>query len=223
MAHNMIVGMTESGKTTLAVLLCKAFKSKGIRTAVLDPLRDPRWDADFVTADSAEFMAWARANKSAMLFVDEGGQSIGRYNTEMEWLATQARHWGHCSWFLTQRASMIPATIRHQCSKVFMFAVSTNDAKVFADEWNELGLKMLDRFRPGEFVIVSRFEKMKHGRLTFPTGPVYYSSTRKGADASDSGDNRNDESGDTPDGMRSGTAGTVESDIAAMGAEPQSE
>ena len=56
MPHSLIIGMTESGKTTLATEICRDYRARGIKTIVLDPMYDQRWDADFLTTDKARFL-----------------------------------------------------------------------------------------------------------------------------------------------------------------------
>ena len=51
MTHNLILGMTMSGKTTLAKRLAAHYTQNGINVVVLDPMYDPEWEADFTTAD----------------------------------------------------------------------------------------------------------------------------------------------------------------------------
>jgi DNA helicase HerA-like ATPase len=73
MAHSLILGMTESGKTTLAKRLAQHYKSRGIGVIVLDPLNDD-WPCDFKTADPDEFLrvywipdrAWFSSTNPAM-------------------------------------------------------------------------------------------------------------------------------------------------------------
>lgn len=172
MAHYIIIGMTESGKTTLAKIVCRKTSEKA-KTAVLDPLRSQDWGATFQTDDPDEFLKYLRENKSHVVFVDEGATTIGRFNEEMEWLATQSRHWGHSCFFISQRATQMATTIRHQCSKAYIFAVGSKDAEMFAEEWNEPGLKNLPRIQKGEFYLVSRFGALQKGSIDFEKGLVY--------------------------------------------------
>ncbi|HKI68326.1 MAG TPA: type IV secretory system conjugative DNA transfer family protein [Verrucomicrobiae bacterium] len=157
MTHVLIVGMTESGKTTLAKRICRSFRSKGIKTIVLDPLHDPGWEADLQTADQYEFMETARLSRQCALFIDESGEMIGRYNDAMFWLATRARHYGHKSHFITQRAAQLSKTVRDQCSSLFLFCVSMDDAKVMANEFNRPELREANTLLRFQCFFVSRF------------------------------------------------------------------
>lgn len=149
MPHVLIAGITESGKTTLAKRLVKRYNSNGIATLVLDPLNDPQWGATFQTSDKELFLRNVKQSRSCALFIDESGEMIGRYNEEMFFLATRARHLGHNTHFITQRVVQLNKTVRDQCVDLFLFMVSKTDAKILADEFNKPELQqanMLNQF-----------------------------------------------------------------------------
>lgn len=135
--HVLIVGMTGSGKTTMAKRLCRAYRAKGIKSIVLDPLHDPGWPADAVTSDPERFLEWARLSQQCALFIDESGEMIGHYEKQMFWLATRSRHYGHKAHFITQRANQLSPTVRDQCSNLIAFAMSHQDCQTLAREFNK--------------------------------------------------------------------------------------
>lgn len=163
MPHVLILGMTESGKTTLAKKLCKDYQKRKIACIVLDPLRDPGWsdapDSDlfFQTVDKDEFLATVKASQRCAVFIDESGESVGQYDTTMHWLATRGRHYGHNCHFISQRGQQIAKTVRDQCGRLFLFTCSLTDAKILADEWNKPVLREAHMLEQGEFFIVGRF------------------------------------------------------------------
>lgn len=173
--HSLIIGMTESGKTTLAKWFCRDLKKAGYKTAVLDPLLDEGWDCDFHTEDSDGFLAWAknRENRTAFLFVDEGSISIGRYNVPMEWLATMSRHWGHSAFFISQGLTQLPPAVRNNCGKLYLFACADSVNKLAAEEFNEKALRGADRLPKLHFFVVSRFSELLRGRLDFAECTAY--------------------------------------------------
>jgi hypothetical protein len=171
--HNLVVGMTTSGKSFFCKLLIPRFKSKGLRTAVLDPLHSQDWNADFQTADPAEFLRWSKANKSCMLFLDEGAESVGRYNESMQWFATQARHWGHQSFFISQGCVQMAPIVRQQCTTAYVFACGERQTEMLAEEWREPTLRNVARIGKGEFFIVHRFKELRMGRIDFEARSVY--------------------------------------------------
>lgn len=156
MGHSLLIGMTEMGKTTLARELARSFRSRGFKNIVLDPLRDPKWPADFITSDSAEFLEVCQASRKCMLFMDEGSQSVGRYNVEMQWTATQARHWGHSAFFLCQGATQLAPVIRDNCSKVFVYCCGARNGRLLAEEFNAPDLEMCVSLLPHEYFAVTR-------------------------------------------------------------------
>src|SRR5271154_7447046 len=101
MAHSLVLGMTESGKTTLAKRMAWRYQARDVKVIVLDPLCDPEWQADFQTSDPEEFLSAFWASQKCAVFIDEAGQSIGRYNEVMQRTATRGRHWGHAVHFVT--------------------------------------------------------------------------------------------------------------------------
>jgi len=174
MAHAMVLGMTDSGKTTLAKRINKAYRKKGWNTIVLDPLSDPEWEpADpgenyggcFWTKDQAEFLDVVKNSRSCMVFVDEAGEAVGQYDDEMHWLATRGRHYGHSCHFISQRGNQIAKTVRDQCAIMYLFASSLSDCKIHADEWNEPQLKEGNKLDKGEFYIVHRFGELERKHL----------------------------------------------------------
>lgn len=92
-------------------------------------------------------------NKSCALFIDESGQTIGRYAPEMEWLATQSRKWGHKAHFITQRASQISPTLRNQCTNLFLFKQSPTDSKILACDFVADELKNAHKLKQGEYLV----------------------------------------------------------------------
>mgnify|MGYP005849283253 CR=1 FL=1 len=170
--HSLIVGRTESGKTTLAKILAAAFVERGKDVAILDPLLDPGWEGTLITKEPTEFLHYVKTNKGLILFVDESGSMIGRYNPEMDWLATSSRHMGHSVFFICQRAQQISLTIRAQCSKTYLFASIRQDAEYFADEYNEPTILTAPKMIAGEFYILSSFQQIRKACIDFRTRSV---------------------------------------------------
>lgn len=157
MAHVLICGITQSGKTTLARELCNHYQARDTGVMVLDPINDPAWPADYRTTDPAAFLETARASWQCALFLDESGEVVGRYNDQMFWCATQARHRAHRSHFITQRPAQLAKTVRDQCTRLCLFAISPSDAKTLSDEWNKPQLLNAPDLPAGQFYDVQRF------------------------------------------------------------------
>jgi len=167
MAHILILGSTQSGKTTHAKKLIQDYKAKGIKTIVYDKLTaDPSWQADFVTDDRDEFLSTFWSSQQCMVFIDEAGDAIeGMHDTKMRETATKGRHWGHLVHYISQRATMIPKTIRDQCTHLFLFTSSLADAKIHADEWNSEELKNASTLKQGEYYHTTRFDPVTKHKL----------------------------------------------------------
>lgn len=162
MAHVLILGMTESGKTTLARNLAHVYKRSGRGVLVLDPLCDPRWNADYATDDQDRFLEVFWQSKRCYAFLDEGGESVGRYNESMQKCATRGRHWGHSCHFIAQRAMQLAPIVRDQCTHLFLFCSSLRDGKVLAEEWNRPELERCTELKQGEYIHAVKFGDITH-------------------------------------------------------------
>lgn len=167
MSHSLIIGMTESGKTTLAKLLVTRAKTKRIKTAILDPLRDPDFGGDFQTNNQEEFLTWSKKNKSALLIIDEAGTAVGRYNTAMEWIVTTSRHLGHSSVLICQGSSQLSPLVRGQCSSCYIFASTNSTRKSVSEDFDTPELLSFTRLQRGEFFHISRYSKPTKFRIDF--------------------------------------------------------
>ena len=162
MAHSLILGMTETGKTTLARDLASAYRKQGWKNIALDPLRDPRWPVDFITDDGDEFLEVFWASRRCMVFMDEGGESVGRYEMEMQKTATRGRHLGHSCHFIAQSAVQLAPIIRDQCTHLFLFCSGAKSGKTLAEEFNAPELELCVALKRGEY-----FHAVKGGGVTF--------------------------------------------------------
>ena len=164
--HSLIVGMTESGKSTLAKLLCKQLKAQGKTVAVLDPIYDPDWKVDFRCSTPEELSEYLENHRTAYVFVDECGQVFNDGNdTTYQWFATRSRHWGHSVIFLAQRGIQVPKTMRDQCSRLYLFTSSVDDGKLAAIEWNKPLLATCNTLPAFDFFMASKFGLCEQMRI----------------------------------------------------------
>jgi len=159
--------MTESGKTTLATELSGHYRAKGVGVIVLDPMLDPRWQADVITDNNIEFLMFVQnpETRSCAIFVDESGEMIGHYENEMFWLATRGRHYGHNCHFISQRAKQISPTVRDQCSYLFLFNCSVDDSTELSREFNRAELREANTLAKGEYFQCSRFGPLEKNKV----------------------------------------------------------
>lgn len=165
MAHVLILGMTMSGKTTIAKRLATFYRQAGISVGVLDPLGDPEWDADYRTTDADEFLRSFWSSRQCAWFIDESGDAVGKYDEAMTKTATRGRHWGHRVHYLTQRGAQLSRTVRDQCSQLFLFTTSLDDSKIHANEWNSPELKTAHTLGQGEYFHKGRFTPLSRGNV----------------------------------------------------------
>lgn len=164
--HVLILGITETGKTTLAFRLAQAYRAQGINVLVLDPDKRKDWGATFITDDQEEFLRIAKLNTSCALFIDESGITMGRYCGPMEWLATNSRKFGHKAHFIAQRASQLPPIVRTQCTTIFLFKQSLMDSKILAAEFVADDLKQSCNLVKGEYLVKAGVDApVKRGKL----------------------------------------------------------
>jgi len=145
--------MTESGKTTLArERIAPLYRVKKVPVLVLDPYRSKKWKADFITDSPAQFVEVVKGSRSCALFVDEAGNFIDEgYVSELRWLATNSRHYGHNCHFISQRAVQIPPTIRGQCSNLFLFRQSFSDARELSKDFVSDDILTANELKRGEY------------------------------------------------------------------------
>lgn len=175
MAHVLILGTTESGKTTCGKRLAHKWAASQVNVLVLDPLNDPGWIPDtqndeslykvFQTSDPEQFLAVFWESRRCAVFIDEAGEAVGKYNVVMQETATRGRHWGHSVHFLTQRGTQVALTVRDQCTRLFLFRSGPKDCKTHAEEWGQEELLNAVHLPKGCYYYVTRFGEIKRGSL----------------------------------------------------------
>lgn len=169
MPHGLIVGQTESGKTVLALSLAKSLKMKNQRIAVLDHFATKKWASDFFTTDASELVAYLKKkdNHSCVVFIDEGGLTLDKFDPSLTWLGTTSRHWGHSVFFITHRMENLNLTMRSQASSLFLFNSNMEDSRELASNFNKPELKAAVDLPKGHFLYLKdRFSPVKRGVLT---------------------------------------------------------
>lgn len=182
MAHTLILGMSESGKSTLAKNLAKVYKSQGWSVIVLDPLKDPEWCADFITADQDEFLSVFWASRKCMVFIDEGGKSVGQYEKAMQECFTTGRHWGHSCHLIAHKGTQLAPVVRDQCRYLFLFCSSIKEGKLLADEFNKPELQECNKLLQGEYIHASKFGATTYSKRGVKNEPTASSSRSGSAD-----------------------------------------
>ena len=181
--HRAIVGVTRSGKTTLAQVLAAGLHSRGRFVGVFDPRSTPRqWKCDVWTRSPYELLAWAQAHNSRSvgkpiyLFWDEWGAYVGRGTKRAEpfkWLGTTSRHNGQTQVVIAQAWRDIDPTLREQVDQVYAFCTAHRSAAMLADAFNRPELEEELQHLPRLFFKeVTRFAESRSGSISFSRGGV---------------------------------------------------
>ena len=166
MTRTLILGITETGKSTLAKKLCAGYNARNIHTIVCDPLLDPDWCASFQTANPDDFVKMFFSSRDCAVFIDESGDVVGRFpSDELRTIATRGRHWGHDVFFIAQRATQLSATVRMQCTRLYLFTSSFEDGKILAQEFNKPELRNCAQLKKGEFYACDLHGEVKKMRV----------------------------------------------------------
>lgn len=171
MLHSAIYGIGGSGKSTLGHTLARQCLANDWGVIVLDPNNDAGWPNEGPTVRKVRTLAalveLAKRSQRCALFIDEGGEAIGRGKQahDSQWITTRSRHWGHRTYILAQRAVMVELSIRNQCGEAFVFRQSPGDAKLLAEQYADDLLLRAPTLERGTFIHVRSCEPARLRRL----------------------------------------------------------
>lgn len=167
--HSLTIGQTLSGKTILNQRLSRLYRKRGVQTVVLDPHNDPGWAASVLFKHFDEFLAFVKSPskcRQCALFIDESGISLDKYDIECDWLTVSARHHGHRTHIIANRAEIVSRNMRSQCETLYTFQVCATDANQYANDFNCPMLKTVGPvLAQGEFLKITRYQPVKRLRL----------------------------------------------------------
>lgn len=169
--HNCIVGASYSGKTWLAKRFAQDALDRGQNVIVFDPLKSAWPKGSKCYSSVPGFLAAIECAESAHVFVDECKVLFNEDLRGGEKLLYQKRHQGLLVYLIGQRAEgMMPPNARDQCSKLFAFKQSVDDAKVLAAQYSQPELKTaLPKMRKCEFFATDSYTIGKF-KLDFTNG-----------------------------------------------------
>lgn len=155
--HNLILGISFSGKTQLAKRLAHQAKARGENGFVYDPLKSGGWPEGWEKFSSPRlFLERMKTAQSAHVFTDEA-KTLWEYDApEADKLLYQRRHNGLLVYVIAQRAKMVPPNARVQCSKIYCFKQNGQDPRILADEYDEILLRT-KHLREHEFIYSNGF------------------------------------------------------------------
>lgn len=167
--HVLIVGISSSGKTLLAKSIAKSLIGKG-QVIVFDPLKSGGWPDGAKCYSTLEaFKVVVSRETNAYIFIDES-KVVFDEDTKLaqKWLY-QNRHKGQLIFLIAQRAKMVPPNARNQCSKVYAFKQSLEDAKELVGDY---GAEMINTAKlPKCNFIFSDGFNTQNGELDFSQNP----------------------------------------------------
>jgi hypothetical protein len=187
--HGAFVGMSRSGKTTLAQIMAAGLVKRGRRVGVFDPLSDPRWKAtgaEVVTADPFELLHRAKttlgnADGIRHWFWEEWGpylknhpvRDVRRLLPFFSWLGTSSRQIGHSQWFIGHCWQDL-IHVRGHLDCVYAFKQGHNSAALMAEDFARPELPAeLPRFPRGKFKWLQKMaEHAPVGQIDFRTRRV---------------------------------------------------
>lgn len=132
----------------------------GKHTIILDPFARQSWAANpeysYITSNEVDFLEAIWSNRECGIFIDEAGETVGKYNDLINSVAAKSRNFGHKCFFIMQRTKQVSTTIRCQCSELVVFRSSLNDTKDLADEFVEPEISKAHNLKMGEFIYVRK-------------------------------------------------------------------
>jgi len=162
--HTLVVGVTLSGKSTLARQVLAECIRVGIPAIVYDPLISG-WYGARVYGDETSFFAAiieaANSGKQTLVIIDEADTLLSMSHRHNWWLLLRGRHFGLKIFVLTQRPSLVAPTCRGMCTQCFTFQVSKKDATLLVDDYAAPALINAPKLVQGEYLRAHWVNKLK--------------------------------------------------------------
>lgn len=161
MKHSLYVGVTQSGKTTLARTVARELAKKGHKIVVYDPLGTETagggWpEGAKIFGDVSEFMDLMHdpAFGNAHVFVDEAHHVFAHDLKQNLWLLTQGRHYGMYFHLMTQRPTKVHPDARSNCGRCYMFRLAFDDARMIGNDYGHSDLHRIS-LDTGDFLLLN--------------------------------------------------------------------
>lgn len=151
----LIVGVSESGKTTLANRL---IEKSPVPVFVRDPIGADwvRCDGRFVDSDTLRELLEPLKKAPCIVVVDEAADFFGMSQRENHWIFTRGRHEAILPIAIGQRIKMMAPNVREQASDLYVFESSIEAADILAEAYNMPELVRAPELSQGEFFHVRR-------------------------------------------------------------------
>lgn len=159
--HALYVGVTLSGKTTLARMVARGLCDAGQRVVVYDPMGTETagggWGKGaIIYSDLEPFMdfLYSEDGKNAHVFIDEAHHVFSHEQKENFWLLTQGRHYGLTLHLMTQRPKKVHPDVRTNCAVCFMFRLANMDATEIGADYGFSDLNKIS-LDTGDFLVLN--------------------------------------------------------------------
>ena len=159
--HCLYVGVTQSGKTTLARIVSRGLRSHKIPVAVFDPMGTATAGGDWgegvlIFTTEHDFLEWIYSEDAVgfHVFIDEAHKILGHSNNENFWMLTEGRHFFLTLHLMTQRPKKLHPDVRHNCGRCYMFRLAKSDRSEIGGDY---GFDDLDKLKldKGDFVLLN--------------------------------------------------------------------
>lgn len=157
--HVLIIGQSTSGKSNLAKRFATDQYNEGNSIIIYDPLKSSGWPSGENVAkfaDPEKFLTYLETAQESFVYIDEA-KTLWDYDIKRaNKVVYTRRHQGLLIFLIAQRAKMVQPNARDQCSRVFAFKQSIDDAKELAAEFDN-GVIKCASVKKGEFVLATPF------------------------------------------------------------------
>ena len=161
MIRGAIIGMSMSGKTTLAKHISKAYWTKGkMRSLVLDPNYDegPYGPHALVFRDEPKFWDAVWKSRGLLIIVDEAAETIAR-NDDLTPVFTRLRHLNHVLLVVAHRATNLTPIMREQIDTIYLFRQSAKNCEIFAEIFADPSLEKAQSLPKYHYIFAELYGK----------------------------------------------------------------
>lgn len=165
MVNGGIFGPKLSGKTTVAVQLSRVYwRSKKVRSLVLDPHGENWGGQAWVSKDEAQFWQVVWKARDCLVIVEEAAATIRR-ERELIPVFTRMRHCCHRLLVVGHSGMDLLPTMRQQLDTLYLFRQPESAAKVWAENFADPQLLQACTLEQYEFLRKESYKPAQRMRL----------------------------------------------------------